>query len=270
MDSGSYEKVLGKLEELEKDYHSDSIKLYLRLTRIQLEARSAIDIGETHPSQIEINKRVGLGIPVLSFKELHLDWAGVEKLFQQALGVIGEFSSPIDAGSPFPLKAIVESWYNKQSLPHEGNNEEILDVAVHSAVKPFLVKWAEELLPKIDQRKWRRGFCPVCGGTPNFAYLEAENGARYLCCPRCDTEWLFQRLQCPFCTNDKQKELAFLTDEAGLYRVYTCEKCKGYLKAIDRRKGNKSVVMPLEWVKTLDLDRQACEKGYRAGSSIVR
>ena len=266
MGSGSYEKALEKLEELESASLPESIELYVRLTRLQLEARSQIKIKETRPSQKEIDERVGLGVIALKFDELQLDWARVEVLFKRALAIIGEYSSSIDAQDTVPLRQIVKSWYNKQSFPHDGMDEELVTVAVHSAVKPFLANRAQELLPMIKQERWRRGYCPVCGGTPNFAYLETENGARWLCCPRCDAEWLFQRIECPFCGNIKQKELAYFQDKAGLYRVYTCEGCKGYLKAVDLRKGGKDIAIPLEWIKTLDLDRQACERGYQAGT----
>ncbi len=266
MGSGSYEIVLKTLEALGKTSLPESIELYIRLTRLQFEARSDIEIKKTHPSQNEINERVGLGIPVLKFNELQLDWAKVEDLFKQALSTIAKYSASIDSESAVPLKAIVELWYNKQSFSYDGMDEEVLAVAIHSAVRPFLAKWAEELSSRISQEQWRRGYCPVCGGTPNFAYIEQEHGARYLCCPRCDAEWLFQRIECPFCRNSEQKNLAYFTDQDGRYRVYTCEKCRGYLKAVDLRKGNKDIVIPLEWVKTLDLDRQACERGYRAGS----
>jgi formate dehydrogenase accessory protein FdhE len=265
MGRDDYGKTLKKLEELERTSPPDSIALYIRLTRLQLEARANIEIKEAHLSQKEINERVGLGIPALKFNELQLDWAKVGDLFKQALSTIAKYSASIDSESAVSLKAIVELWYNKQSFPHDGMDEETVAVAVHSAVKPFLAMWAEELSPRISQEQWRRGYCPVCGGTPNFSYLKAEQGARWLCCPRCDSEWLFQRIECPFCRNSEQKELAFFIDQEGRYRVYTCEKCRGYLKSIDLRKGNKDIVMPLEWVKTLDLDRQACEKGYQAG-----
>ena len=264
-----YDKALKKLEELERTSLPDSIALYIRLTRLQLEARASIEIKGTHPSQKEIHERMGLGIPALKFVELKLDWDRVEDLFKRALSVIGEFSSTIDPESATSLREIVRLWYNKKSLPCDGLDEETLAVAVHAAVKPFLARWSEVLSPKIGQEQWRRGYCPVCGGTPNFAYIEREQGARWLCCPRCDAEWLFQRLECPFCGNGDQKELAFFADQDGRYRVYVCEKCKGYIKALDLRKGDSGVVMPLEWVGTLDLDRQACERGYRAGVFVA-
>lgn len=258
--------MLKKLEELGKTSLPESIELYIKLTRLQYEARPDIEIKEARPSQEEIDERVGLGIIALKFDELHLDWDKVDDLFKRALEIIGEYSSSIDAKSPIALRQIVQSWYNKQSFPHDGMDEDIVTVAIHSAIKPFLARWAEELLPQIGQEKWRRRYCPICGGTPNFAYLEPENGARWLCCPRCDAEWLFQRMECPFCGNAEQKELSFFTDLDGRYRVYVCEKCKRYLKAVDLRTVSKDVAMPLEWINTLDLDRQACERGYKSGT----
>ncbi|MFA5367731.1 MAG: formate dehydrogenase accessory protein FdhE [Dehalococcoidia bacterium] len=265
MGSGSYEKVIKKLEELERASLPESVDLYVRLTRLQLEARADIEKREARPSRKEIDERVGLGVRALEFDELYLDWTKIEALFRRALMIIGEYTPGVDADVAVPLRQVVESWYNKQPFQYGGMDEEILVAAVHAAAKPFLAGWAEELLPMISQESWRRGFCPVCGGTPNFAYLEPENGARWLCCPRCDAEWLFQRLECPFCGNSDQKKLAFFSDEKGLYRVYTCEVCRGYLKAVDMRKGLKDISLPLEWIKTLDMDRQACERGYQAG-----
>ena len=81
----------------------------------------------------------------------------------------------------------------------------------------------------------------------------------------CDAEWLYQRLECPYCGTTEQKSLAFLTDDAGVYRLYTCDECKCYIKAIDLRKAGTDVLLPLERVMTLDMDRQAVEAGYQPG-----
>ena len=104
MGSGSDGKVLKKLEELEKTSLPESIELYVRLTRLQFEARSDIEIKETHQSQKEISERVGLAIPVLKFNELQLDWTKVEDLFKRSLVMMGEHSSSIDTESAVPLK----------------------------------------------------------------------------------------------------------------------------------------------------------------------
>jgi len=122
------------------------------------------------------------------------------------------------------------------------------------------------LLPEVDQERWRRQYCPVCGGPPDFAYLDKDAGARWLLCSRCDAEWLFQRLQCPYCGSQDQSALAYFTDDEGLYRLYVCEQCKRYLKAIDLRQTESEILLPLERLLTFELDVQARGKGYRPGS----
>jgi len=137
-------------------------------------------------------------------------------------------------------------------------------------LKPFLFAYSRLLLPEVDQELWRRRYCPVCGGKPDFAYLDKEKGARWLLCSRCDAEWLFLRLQCPYCGTQDQNALAYFTDEeeSHLYRLYVCEQCHTYIKAIDLRCTESEVLLPLERVTTLDLDKQVQEKGYKPGWTI--
>ena len=105
----------------------------------------------------------------------------------------------------------------------------------------------------------------ICGGSPDLAFLEKEYGARWLLCSRCDSEWLFQRLRCPYCGTQDQGELAYFTDDTELYRLYVCQQCQSYLKAVDLRQTEDETLLPLERVLTVDMDRQGREKGYRGG-----
>jgi formate dehydrogenase maturation protein FdhE len=57
---------------------------------------------------------------------------------------------------------------------------------------------------------------------------------------------------------------------AGLYRLYVCEQCHKYIKAVDLRCSEPEVSLPLERIFTLDIDRQAEEKGYRPGHSDIQ
>ena len=137
-----------------------------------------------------------------------------------------------------------------------------MQAIIQATLKPFLVSHAKALIDFIDQERWRRRYCPICGGRPDFAFLDNEQGTRWLLCSRCDAEWLFQRLQCPFCGTHDQKALAFFTDDAGLYRLYVCEQCKHYLKTIDLRQAKSEVLLPLERFDTLGMDTQAQQQGY--------
>ncbi len=136
---------------------------------------------------------------------------------------------------------------------------------VHSTIKPFLASRSEALLGFVEQEQWRRGYCPVCGGKPDFAFLDKERGSRWLLCSRCDAQWLFQRLQCPYCDSQNQDALAYYADDGGLYRLYVCQQCRSYLKAVDLRQTEEEISLPLERVMTIDMDRQGREKRYRGG-----
>jgi len=94
-------------------------------------------------------------------------------------------------------------------------------------------------------------------------------------CPYCekplDIADVFESGQyvCPYCGTKDQNALAYFADDEGLYRLYVCEQCHTYIKAIDLRHTESEVLLRLERVMTLDLDRQGQEKGYQPGYSKV-
>lgn len=256
--------VLEALEQWLKDSLPGPVELYARLMRIQTEAREAISLDSPQVAPEAIPERLRSGTPLLSFEDLRLDWEMAGSLFATALSVIDEYSPPGAGRCTPPLRQMARAWYEGEAISG-GDDEEALVAAVYTALKPFLAVQAEALLPHVDQRLWRRGYCPICGGAPNLAVLRGEEGGRWLVCGRCDTEWRFQRLECPFCGTREQGNLAYFSGGQGLYRLYVCEECKSYIKAIDLRKSDSEVLLPLGWISTLDMDRQACELGYRAG-----
>lgn len=114
---------------------------------------------------------------------------------------------------------------------------------------------------------WLRPYCPTCGSLPTMGRLEKEVGQRFLWCSVCNSQWQFQRLQCPFCLNADQTRLRyFFTDEASPYRVDVCENCRHYLKTVDERKleAERQAVMPVEDLLTLPLDELAKSEGYQS------
>jgi hypothetical protein len=70
----------------------------------------------------------------------------------------------IDPQSEIQLRDIVSLWYNLKSLPHDKMDEDILTVAVHTAVKLFLSKWSERLLPGIGREQWWGGIAWCVAG----------------------------------------------------------------------------------------------------------
>jgi len=275
----SYEtevKVLRKLEELEqsKGKIPDFVQIYRQLLKLQGAARSRFTGVRLALSEGDISARLTEGIPLLSFQDLALDWAQVRDFCQEIIDVVEPYLDAQEevetlgnvCSDASPLEKVARLWYEGSSLIAMASeykvNGESLYLVVAATLKPFLSTYAELLLPKVDQESWRRRYCPICGGAPDFGYLDKERGSRWLLCSRCDAEWLFQRLECPYCGSQDQNSLAYFTDDAGLYRLYVCEQCKRYLKAIDLRQTEPEILLPLERLLTFELDIRARKNGY--------
>lgn len=271
------DKILERLEEWQQKEGSlpQILESYRDLLRIQVKASASIPPPQPKQTTTEIGVQVRKGIPLLNWDTLSIDWSIFQDLFQAVVTTIGEHTNSASkslreiATDTSLLQEATRAWYEGLPLsqwasPH-GIDEQLLAAAIHDAVKPFLAARAAALIGLVPQPQWRREYCPICGGKPDFAFLDKERGARWLLCSRCDNEWLFQRLQCPYCNTEDQNALAYFTDESELYRLYVCKRCKSYLKAIDLRKTESEILLPLERVLTVDMDRQGQEEGYRAG-----
>jgi len=273
-------KILEKLSEWQKSQGSlpEFLEFYMSLLHLQTGVQAHVSVPQPGLSQAEVVQRLREGVPLLGWEALSLDWSALQGLFREVATLAGgyyqaesddlERLKEIALDIPF-LQEATKVWYEGQSLSllaaRHSLHRELLAALIHSAVRPFLAAHSEVLISLVEQEQWRRGYCPICGGKPDFAYLDKERGARWLLCSRCDALWLFQRLQCPYCDTQDQGALAYFTDDDGLYRLYVCQKCQSYLKAIDLRRTEAEVLLPLERLLTLDMDRQGREKGYRGG-----
>ena len=213
-------------------------------------------------------------MPLLEWNTLSLDWSAFQNLFLAVATVASQHYKAADfeslreiASDLSLLQEITRTWYEGLSWSPDlqGVDKELLSAMIHFAAKPFLTAHSEGLSGLVDQEQWRRGYCPICGGKPDFGFLDKERGARWLFCCRCDAQWLFQRLECPYCGTQDQNALAYFADDNELYRLYVCERCRSYLKVVDLRRTQSEVLLPLERVLTIDMDRQGQERGYKAG-----
>lgn len=282
MYTGLNSKALQKLEELgQREGESSSIfQLYRQLLPLQIEVRSRLVVSKSDFDEATISERLAQGIPILSPDDLSLNWEQVKELVQRVAHLLATDGSDSeeDVGALEKIAAIdiplleeaVRLWYQGEALTQiattHGVDGELLTIVIGIALEPFLSAYSEALSPLVNQESWRRRYCPICGGKPDFAFLEREVGARWLLCLRCDTQWLFQRLECPYCGTTNQNSLAYFTDDDGLYRLYVCEECRSYIKAIDLRHCQSEVLLPIERLLTLNLDRQAQEAGYKSGA----
>ena len=271
--------IIDHLEEKERKEGAlpPLLKFYQGILRIQAGVESKIaSLPGPGLSSEAILRRLERGKSLVAFDELAIDWPLLRKTFKEVTAVFAEYKAlfaqpPEKIGEPgagrLLTKKEVKAWFKATGLPAaetaNGGSESLFSAIVQAAFKPFLASHARALAGSFTPERWRRRYCPVCGGSPDFAFLDKERGAKWLLCSRCDTEWLFQRLECPGCGNQDQKSMAYFTNDEGPYRLYVCEQCKQYLKAIDMRQTDARVLLPLERLYTLDLDRQAREQGYK-------
>lgn len=280
MSQRSDNSSISQLEEQEKKEGTlpPLQEFYLKLLRVQSEAEQCLGVPEVALTSKAINARIEQGQPLLAFDELDIKWSLLRDIAEKVTGVFIEYpelfgpaieSFKESGAGHFFTKEVVEAWFEGLSLPTgvvaDNVNEPLLESIIQATLSPFLVSYSKALLNKVDSERWRRRYCPVCGGDPDFASLDKEYGARWLLCSRCNAEWLFQRMECPYCGSGDQNTLAYFTDDEGLYRLYVCEQCKRYLKTIDLRHAESEVSLPLERLLTLDLDAQAKERGYSPG-----
>ncbi len=272
------DKILNRLAEAEQPL-PNSLEFYRRILIIQKEAKLPDLSDALTELKRKATERLSQGKPSVTFPDLEIDWISFQKLFNEVADVTSEFLS-LEATEIEELKQTgnnldtlkdkAKIWFGIKTLPRNNTTKSdtikpLLSSILQATFYPFLAAYADALLPSVSQEAWYKRHCPVCGGSPDFAFLDKEkDGARWLLCSLCDALWLFYRLVCPHCSNDDQTTLAYFTDDANLYRLYVCEKCHLYLKSIDMRKTEAEIFLPLERILTLDLDRQAHESNYKS------
>ena len=269
-------KILERLakQEEEEGHLPGLLDFYRRLLCIQSEVKSRIGLVKLSLNEEAINARIRGGTPLLGLEDISIDWALLRHTFEEVAALFANYSEVLcetpdnlsKLSSCLDLRELAKAWYEGASLSPwiaaSGINESLLELMFQATLRPFLISHREALLIVVSQEQWCRRYCPICGGSPDFSFLDKERGSRWLLCSRCDAEWLFQRLECPYCGTQDQGNLSYFTDDEGLYRLYICERCRHYLKAIDLRRVEREVLLPLERFLTLDIDHQAQEKGY--------
>jgi FdhE protein len=250
-------------------------EFHQRVLRLQHEAKAQIAATLEMLDQKVLRARVRQGLPQLSFAQLPLEAKSFNRLSTEIAKALVQYDPELAAGTD-GLEEI--DWLSlagkrfEQGMANEGGEEApeeakmgLAEMAVDLALQPYLEWAAEQVMPHVDQESWKRRYCPACGGAPDFAVLVEETGARYLLCSRCRSQWLYKRLGCPFCNNTDHTKLLYYPSEDEVYRLYVCQACKHYLKAIDLRKATHRVVLAVEPLLTVAMDLAAQEQGYKAG-----
>ena len=147
---------------------------------------------------------------------------------------------------------------------------------VQLALQPILWEAATQAQSLAELDKWERGYCLVCGAWPGLAELIGTERRRVLRCVRCGSGWSWLVLLCPYCGTDDHRDLGTLSlgaeagkdDETRGHRIDVCERCHGYVKAVQTFTSNSPVRLVAEDVATLYLDEAAMKAGYRRPGDV--
>ena len=213
--------------------------------------------------------------PVLQFKEIPIDWSDFRLMIRQTADILRRFETleqpdydRIQAlARDGQIEAVVASWYETAMAParrktdSRSHENELLDQVLLLAMRPFLARCAEALLPRLELADWRQPCCPLCGGEPEFAYINPA-AERLLICSRCTGQWRYDPIACPYCENGDRTKITSFTSRDGRYRIYACDVCHRYLKAFDGRDGSRPALLAVDSIATLPLDAAAIQRGY--------
>lgn len=241
------------------EFHGALVQM-LRRAREDISATMEMVDGEV------LLARLAAGVPVLSFAQLPVEEARFAELVSTVAQLLAhhdpDLAEQTVPDSATECLALARRRFEENRANKERDEATLAQMAVDLALKPYLEWAAERVLPHLEQERWKRGYCPVCGGGPDFAILDEESGARHLLCSRCSSQWDFRRLGCPFCGTTDHTKIVYYPSEDEVYRLYVCQECSRYLKTIDLREVEQEVLLPVERITTVAMDTAAREEGY--------
>ena len=216
-------------------------------------------------------------LPVLRFKDIPIDWTDFRLMIRQTADILRRFEtlelSDYDRIQALArdgqIEAVVSSWYEAAMAPARRKSDprtherELIDQILLLAMRPFLSRCAEALLPRLELTDWHQPCCPLCGGEPELAYITPA-ADRLLICGRCTGQWHYDPITCPYCENSDRSRITSFTSRDGRYRIYACDECHRYLKAFDGRDGSRPAMLAVDSIATLPLDAAAIQRGYQS------
>ncbi|HSU69623.1 MAG TPA: formate dehydrogenase accessory protein FdhE [Tepidisphaeraceae bacterium] len=264
---------------------AEAVDMHLELLELQRRIQGRVPLPTLDLSAETFARHQASGRPLLPFDAIPLELTDLRLMVRQTADVLRRFGALDDVdyqkvqaiGRDMKLLAVVGDWYRKAAereavapaglghvaaaAPPTGNDA--LSEVLALAMRPFLSRCAEVLQQRSDLATWNHPHCALCGGTPDFAVITPA-AERHLICGRCALRWKFEPLTCPFCLNADRSRITSFAARLGDadYRVYACDVCHRFLKALDGRRAARPVMPVVDAVATLPLDAAAIQRGY--------
>ncbi len=256
-----------------------AIDLHLDLSELYRRVQSRVTVPWLDITADSLARHDAEGRPLLAFEAIPIEMTDLRLLVRQTADVMRRHGALEDAdyqrvqaaGRDMGLLTLVSQWYRRTAerhvaavagaAPSAPDDDAIVDQVLTLAMRPFLARCAEVAQQRADLSRWTHGYCPVCGGDPDFSVVTPA-AERHLICSRCALQWKFPSLTCPYCLNEDRARVTSFATPDGRYRVYGCDVCHRYLKAYDARRATRPVMPMVDSVATLPLDAAAMQRGY--------
>lgn len=277
-------KELEKIDEKIKKnpVYSDILELYKEILKAKNRYKDILKVEPLDIDEEMIESAIKNEFPAVRKDKINADFEALEKYFFELLNLFKEkeedlaeeLKSAIQRRE-INLKELVRDVLvrgvdtkgeNGDAEEESWSDNKTVRLLIYEALRPVMESYSQTLKDKIKDEDWGKGVCPVCGEKPRMAELRGEEGKRIFLCSLCSHEWSFMRVKCPFCENDNQEELGYLSVEGEPnYRINICKKCKGYIKTIDTKDFGEDadVSLVLEDITTLHLDILAKKEGFK-------
>ncbi|MEW6067973.1 MAG: formate dehydrogenase accessory protein FdhE [Nitrospirota bacterium] len=279
-------KVKKRIDDIIKELpsHREVLEFIKDVLIEQYKIKPKIKITPVDIDKVNLKGKNQEGFPLVEKRELQLDNASASRLFKRLCKVLNHNKKAVrdvkQISQALRSKHINLTELFKHAVAEDVEyiialsknlkiKEDILSFLIINSIKPIFEAYANELKCYVDQEKWWKGYCPICGSEP-FIGESREEGERFLVCSSCSYAWRFMRQKCPFCENENHKELRhFYTEKKGnAYRVDVCEKCKRYVKTVDTHEMGEEVMPIVEDMGTLYLDVLAQKEGYSREKTV--
>jgi formate dehydrogenase accessory protein FdhE len=274
MNDAKWDRRIHRANELASSYPfaAEGLRYYARVATFQKSAYSEIQKALANSPCISSNRPLR---DELDFFLLLPKFPGLLSLIREiAPAPLAQAAATLALkGSAAWQRAIEDFWYRGSELAGSEavEQDEAFDQCASSSSDRalawiFLQPYAEYLA---DHREvaivdGTPSTCPLCGGKPAVGVLRSEgDGAKKsLICMLCAHEWLFRRIYCPACGEEREPQMAFYAaPEIAHVRVDVCDTCHTYLKSIDLTKTGLAVAV-VDELATIPLDLWAREHGY--------
>ncbi|MGD8381912.1 MAG: formate dehydrogenase accessory protein FdhE [Syntrophobacterales bacterium] len=277
-----YQRMKNRLEHCRKERKelAEILDFYGKVLSAQQEAQQETPIPEIDLTEDRLNLKIEEGFPLMDSEDFSVDRNSLERLFRN-LCHLSSTENPVLASAGEILHQAMDSGTldvtrlgtavldnNAEAIEEYAKDlgvpQPVLQTLAKLSLQPSLLATAAVVGKGFAAENWQQSYCPICGGLPAIAALVGEEGKREALCSFCGHFWQLPRLQCPFCSTEKQEDLRYFYGEGeDLYRVYVCEHCKGYIKVVDTREHGDPRGLAVDDVVTTHLDLLAEDEGYR-------